>query len=580
MPKTWRIVASDVARIAELQRAAGIPSVVAQLLLSRGIETADDAQRFLECKLTGLRDPDELPGTIAAAERITTAIAARERIVIYGDYDADGMTATAILYRCLRLLGADVGYYVPCRLEEGYGLSEDALRKIAADGAKLVVTVDCGICSVEEAGAAGRLELSLIVTDHHQPGADLPDAEVIVHPRVPSGGYPFGELCGSGVALKLAWAVCQKASGGQRVTDRLREFLLQAVGLAAIGTVADVVPLVDENRILVRHGLTSLYAKPVVGIAALAQVTGLTEKPYYGSEDIAFTLAPRLNAAGRLGQAQLAVELLVTDSAERAAALAEYIHELNESRQSLERRIYRAAGALATEQFDPEGDPALVLAAEDWHVGVIGIVAGRLAEKYHRPVVLISHDPLTQRPSTGSARGTPGVNLHAALTACGEHLVGYGGHAAAAGLTIEADNVDAFRAAFCEHVAAATSRRACEAELTIDAEAPLASLTHQIVRQMESLAPFGAGNHRPLLCTRGVRIDGEVKRIGGGGRHLSLSVCQNGKKIRAVAFGGGDWEKDLAGIDRPISIAFRPVINNFRGRSNVEMQLADWRTEE
>lgn len=579
MPKVWRIAANDTARIAQLERAAGVPTVVAQLLLCRGITCPEAARRFLECKLTGLRDPDELPGTTAAARRITESIARGERIVIYGDYDADGVTATAILYRCLRILGADVRYYLPSRLEEGYGLNDDALEKIAADKAGLVVTVDCGIASLGEAETARRLGLSLIVTDHHEPAERLPDVDGIVHPRVPSGAYPFADLCGSGVALKLAWAVCQQVSGGGRVTDALREFLLQAVGLAAIGTVADVVPLVDENRILVRHGLTALCGRPLVGIAALARATGLCDKPCYDSEDIAFTLAPRLNAAGRLGQAQLAVELLVTDSPERAAALAEYIHELNESRQSLERRIYRAASAQANDQFDPHADPALVLAADDWHPGVIGIVAGRLAEKFHRPVILISRTPLSARPATGSARGVPGLHLHEALAACREHLVGYGGHAAAAGLRIEPQHVDAFRAAFCEQIATAISQEAREAELLIDAEAPLASLTHQVVRQMESLAPFGAGNQRPLLCTRGVRIDGGLKRIGGGGRHLSLSVVQHGKRIRAVAFGGGDWEKDLTTLDRPISIAFRPVINHFRGRSSVEMQLADWRLD-
>ena len=579
MPKVWRIAANDAARIAQLELAAGVPSVVAQLLLCRGITCPDAARRFLECKLSGLRDPEELPGATAAAQRITESIARGERIVIYGDYDADGVTATAILYRCLRILGGDVRYYLPSRLEEGYGLNDDALERIAADNARLVVTVDCGIASVSEAETARRLGLSLIITDHHEPPERLPEADGVVHPRVPSGGYPFPDLCGSGVALKLAWAVCQQASGGGRVTDKLREFLLQAVGLAAIGTVADVVPLVDENRILVRHGLTALFGRPLVGIAALARVTGLCDKPCYNSEDIAFMLAPRINAAGRLGQAQLAVELLVTDSPERAAALAEYIHELNESRQSLERRIYRAACAQARDQFDPHSDPALVLSADDWHPGVIGIVAGRLAEKYHRPVILISRDPLSGKPATGSARGIPGLHLHQALAACREHLVGYGGHAAAAGLRIEPQYVDAFRVAFCEQIAMAISRDAREAELLIDAEAPLASLTHQVVRQMESLAPFGAGNQRPLLCTRGVRIDGELKRIGGGGRHLSLSVVQHGKRIRAVAFGGAEWEKDFTQLERPISIAFRPVINSFRGRSSVEMHLADWRAD-
>ena len=579
MPKQWRIAAFDAARISELERSAGVPSFVAQLLLCRGISSPQQARHFLECKLTGLREPAELPGAVKAAEMIAAAIAAGRRIVVYGDYDADGMTATAILVRCLKLLHADVGYYVPSRLEEGYGLNAAALAKLAQEGANLVITVDCGIASPEEASVARELGLTLIVTDHHHPSDPLPQADAIVHPRLPAGEYPFPDLCGSGVALKIAWALCQLASDGKRVTERLRDFLLQAVGLAAIGTVADVVPLVDENRILVRHGLASIHSRPVTGLAALARVTEIDRKPHYDSEDIGFTIAPRLNAAGRLGQAQLAVELLVTDSRERAATLAEYVHELNESRQSLERRIYRAANAQAKEQHDPHVDPALVLADDDWHVGVIGIVAGRLAEKYDRPVVLISLDPLGAKPGVGSARSAQGVHLHNALSECSEFLQGYGGHAAAAGLRIDRGQVDAFRSAFCEHVATHVGREAHVAELSIDAEATLSTLTRQSIQQMERLAPFGAGNQRPMLCTRGVKIEGDVKRIGGGGRHLSLTVTQHGQKIRAVAFGGGDWQQELSRIDHPISIAFRPVINNFRGRSSVEMHLADWRTD-
>ncbi len=577
MPKRWRIATLDIDRIASLERSAGIPNVVAKLLVRRGIDNPLAARQFLDCKLSGLHPPQLLPGATDAARLIAGAIAAKERIVIYGDYDADGMTGTAILLLCLQMLDANVHYYIPSRLEEGYGLSTDALEKLAAEGTQLVISVDCGIASVAEAEAARRLGMKLVISDHHEMAAKLPAADVLVHPRLPGSKYPFAGICGAGVALKIAWAICQHIEGADRVSPRLRNFLMRAVGLAAIGTVADVVPLVDENRLIVRHGTRALRDQPTLGMAELARVTGLHEKPYWESEDIAFTIAPRLNAAGRLGQAQLAIELMTTTKPDRATALAQYIHELNESRQSLERSIFRSAHKQALEQFDPTADAALVLADHDWHVGVIGIVAGRLTEKYHRPTVLIALDPLDTRPGTGSARSIPGFNLHEALTECSDHLVGYGGHAMAAGLRIERTQIDAFRTAFCEYATEQLTAEVREAELHIDAEAPFSTLNEKTVSQLESLAPFGAGNDRPLLCTHDVRIDGEVRRIGGGGRHLSLTFNQHGLKLRAVAFGGGDWEDDLAGHDGPMSIAFRPVINTFRGRRSVEMHLTDWK---
>src|SRR5688500_2370790 len=327
--KRWRLAPHDAARIARLEQLAGVPPIVAQLLLGRGVYDPEAARTFLDARLTGLRDPDELPGVPAAADLVHSAVRERRKIVIYGDYDADGMTGTAILLSCLKLLGAEVTYYVPNRLEEGYGLSCDALRTLAERGAKLVISVDCGIGSVQPAQTARELGLSLIVTDHHEFGHELPDADAIVHPRLPGTSYPFGGLCGAGVALKLAWAICQRASQAKRVTEPLRNFLLSAVGLAAIGTVADVVPLLDENRILVRHGLNSLKAMPPLGLAALLDVMQRHEDAKLDSEELAFQIAPRLNAAGRFGQAQLAVELLTTDSPDRAHQLAEYIHELN-----------------------------------------------------------------------------------------------------------------------------------------------------------------------------------------------------------------------------------------------------------
>ena len=421
MAKRWRIRPHDPDRIAALQKSAGIPAVLAQLLICRGIVEPGVVRSFLEPKLSDLREPDLLPGCREAAVRICEAAAAGRRIVVYGDYDVDGMTATAILWLCLRLLGAEVSYHVPHRIDEGYGLNCEAVRSWGNGRAGMMITVDCGITAVEEARLAREVGLELIITDHHEPGPQLPDAAAIVHPRLSGTFYPFGGLSGSGVALKLAWAVCQQACGAQKVNPRMKDFLLQAVGLAALGTVADVVPLVDENRVLVYHGLESLARFPTLGLATLMKIAKVEPKQSpdgkerLHSEDVAFMIAPRLNAAGRLGQPQLAVELLVTDRADRAGELAQYIDQLNASRQTLERSIHLAASKQIKEQFDPEEEAALVLAERGWHPGVIGIVAGRLAEKYHRPVVLVSWDQMGVRPGIGSARSVPGFNLHAAL---------------------------------------------------------------------------------------------------------------------------------------------------------------------
>ena len=578
--KRWRFANFDPETVASLERTAGIPAVVAQLLVSRGIRDPVGARSFLDPKLTGLRDPSELPGALAAAKIVYAAIQAKEQITIYGDYDADGMTSTAILLRCLRLLHAQVNYYVPHRMDEGYSLNAEALRGLAAQGTKLVVTVDCGVASVVEAELAQELGLTLVITDHHQMGETLPSAAAIVHPGLPGSEYPFAGLCGAAVAFKLAWAICQCASEGQKVTERLRSFLLQAVGLAAIGTVCDVVPLVDENRILVRFGLGALKMQPVVGITALMQRNKLTEKKRLECEDIGFVLGPRLNAAGRMGQADIAVELLTTESVERAERIAQYLDELNVKRQSLERSILLGAAKQIKTLASVRAADALVLADHDWHAGVIGIVAGRLSEKYHRPVVLIAGDPLGVKPGIGSVRSVPGFNVHDALAVCSHLLESHGGHAAAAGLRIKASNVDAFREAFCQVAETWLAGSNHEPELQVDGEASLQMLTRQTVEQIESLAPFGHGNLRPVLCANEVRLLGPPKRMGATGRHLSMMFDQHGVKMRAVAFGGGDWEQELTRIDGPISIAFRPVINNWRGRVSVEIHLDDWHEEE
>ncbi|MFO0914154.1 MAG: single-stranded-DNA-specific exonuclease RecJ [Pirellulales bacterium] len=577
MAKRWLFPAHDPARIADLQRQAGISPVLAQLLVQRGLVQAEQVRGFLEAKLSDLRDPEQLPGVAQAADLIYGAVTERRRITVYGDYDADGMTATALLYRCLKLLSADVQYYVPNRMEEGYGLNAEAIEKLHARGTSMIVTVDCGIASVAEAQRARELGLQLVVTDHHHPGPELPAADAIVHPGLPGTGYPFAGLCGAGVAFKLAWALCQRASQSTRVSERLKSFLVAALGLAAMGTVADVVPLVDENRVLVRHGLKSVKSQPLPGLTALLRVTNLHEKSSLASEDIAFMLAPRLNAAGRLGQAQLGVELLATDDPERARALAEYIDQLNASRDSLERSVYLAAHKQLKDEFDPDEDPAFVLAQPGWHLGVIGIVAGRLAEKYHRPVVMISLDELGAKPGTGSARSIPGVDLHRAFAECSEHLVSHGGHSAAAGLRIDQRQVEAFRNHFCQVVSECCGAEMPVAELRIDAEASLSELTQQAVEQLEQLAPFGQGNTRPLLCASGVELADKPVCMGRSHNHLAVRVRQGGVVLRGMAFNKAEWLPELEAVSGPLDLAYRPVINEFRGRRSVEMHVVDWR---
>lgn len=577
MEKRWSIYPHDAVQIQDLERSAGVPAVLARLLLCRGLDDPRMAREFLDPKLSGLRDPDQLPGVSQAAQHIFAATQTNRPITVFGDYDADGMVGTALLYRCLKLMGATVDYYVPNRLDEGYGLSDEALRMLSKQGTQVVISVDCGIASLQEAETARDLGLELIITDHHAMRQTLPQAAAIVHPQLPGHDYPFAGLCGAAVAFKLAWALCQLASGSQKVAARYREFLLSSVGLVALATVADVVPLLDENRVLVKHGLGSLKERPNPGMAQLLRVTELDRKPFLQSEDLAFTLAPRLNAAGRLGQAGLGVELLVTDSDQRATVLAKHIHELNIKRDSLERSVYLAANKQATEQFDPEHDPALVLAGHGWHAGVIGIVAGRLAEKYHRPVVLISLDELGVKPGVGSGRGAGVLNLNEAFAHCGAHLVSHGGHAAAAGLRVTENNLAAFRTDFCEygtdHIAA-EDRVAC---VQIDAETSLAALTLNTVKQIERLSPFGQGNLRPTLSTTNVTLEGSPRKMGGGDRHFSAKIKQHELVLRAVAFGKGEWADELAQLEGPIDIAYRPVINAFRGRRSVELQLVDWR---
>ena len=365
----------------------------------------------------------------------------------------------------------------------------------------MVVTVDCGIGSLAEAAEARRLGLELIVTDHHELRETLPDAACLVHPRLPASSYPFGGISGSGVAFKLAWALCQRASGSDKVTPRFKDFLLDCLTLAALGTVADMVPLLDENRLFVRHGLARLRQAPSVGLKALIEVAGLGDKAELIASDIGYRLAPRLNAAGRLGCARLVVELLTTTMHQRAVDLARFLEEQNKQRQQLERQIFAQARELA-EKNGVDGAPALVLANAEWHAGIIGIVAGRLADLYARPVLLITmrrERGESAAVGQGSGRSVPGFPLHEALRACEGHLLSHGGHKAAAGFQIAFEQIDGFRESFCAYAARHFATGVPPARLVIDAEVPLSALTPGLLREIDRLEPYGSENHQPLL---------------------------------------------------------------------------------
>jgi len=556
-----------------------VSPIIAQLLLNRDIRTPEAGKRFLDAPLIGLHAPGLLPGINEAVERLSAAITAKKRICIYGDYDVDGVTGTSILWGLLTKLGANVEYYIPRRLDEGYGLNSAALEQFKASGVDVVVTVDCGIASIAEADVAKQLGLELIITDHHEMKDTLPAADVLVHPRLPGSAYPFDGLSGAGVAFKLAWALAQKISGGEKVSAPLREFLLDAVALAALGLVADVVPLHDENRIYVRAGLQRLRDQPPLGMKALIESAGLAATPQLRAEDIGFRLAPRMNAAGRLGYAGLVVELLTTTNAVRAKEIAQHLENENAARQSLERKMTAQAKEML-EGEDLAKMPAAVLSHSDWHPGVIGIVAGRIVEQIGRPTLIIAAkegQPLV----TGSGRSIPGFELHHALKACESDLMGHGGHAMAAGFKIAPGRIHAFRDRFREYAAKHFPQGAPPPpSISIDAEAPLVMLTLVLMKDINRLEPYGAQNPKPKFMTGNLDIVGEPRKIGKDARHLSFPVRQGTTQLRTVAFGMAERFDELMSAGGKCCLVYSPMINEWQGRRSVELNVIDFQAGE
>jgi single-stranded-DNA-specific exonuclease len=577
MNARWRLRPYDPARILDLSRGSGLSPLVAQLLINRGIDDPGRAETFLEARLGSLLDPELLPGAVEAAERIISAVRDGRKIVIYGDYDVDGVCGTSILWTCLKLAGArKVDYYIPHRVEEGYGVNGAALRRLAVEGqAELIVTVDCGISAVGEAELARGLGVEFIVTDHHTIGPILPDADVVVHPRRPGSRYPTGDLCGAGVAFKLAWQVSKHFGDGKRASPHLREYLRRALGLVALATVADVVPLSDENRILVRHGLAGIAGAPTVGLRALMEVSGCLDKKRLTTGTVGFVLGPRINAAGRLERAMMAVEMLTTEDTVLAREIASELDRCNTRRQEIERRIYEEARAMLEAQGGVQGRGAIVLAGKGWHPGVIGIVAGRLAENYHRPTVILS---LGEASAQGSARSIPGFDLYEAIKECAEPLLGFGGHAAAAGLRIAEEQVSTFSRLFEEHCRRSIPPEVLERVLLIDAEVPLGVLSTRVVAEIDRLEPYGVGNPKPLLLASQLQVVGEPRVVGEHKNHLQLRLKQGDVVMKAIGWNLAEKGRALT-HGSFCSAVFHPSINEWNNRREVQLELKDFQLD-
>ena len=569
--KVWSICrpSSLAQSLAEQLR---IRPLTAQVLVNRDLSCVESARSFLSPKLTDLIEPGRMPGVEAAVERILKALSGKEKIAIYGDYDVDGITGVAILWHLLRMLGAKVEYYIPHRIDEGYGLNSEAVGQLGQSGVSLVITVDCGISAVAEVEHAAKAGMDVIITDHHQPGPTLPEAVAIVHPLL-RPDYPNPHSSGAMVAFKLAWAIANTTKGTGPLGPQLREYLLNATTLAAMGTIADVVDLRGENRILTGYGLKGLSLCRQIGIRAISDAAELNAAADPNSYDVAFKLAPMLNAAGRMGHARLAVELLTTDNPLRAMHIAAYLKEQNKLRQKCQSQILRHARELIGRSGLAHPDRrSIVIADESWHSGVIGVVASRIIEQFYRPTLLIA---INNGAGHGSGRSIPGFDLYAGLAACSEYLTSFGGHEMAAGFRIETANIQPFAEAFEQYARRTLRDEVPQQSLQIEALVGICDIDQKLLRELSTLEPFGQGNPRPIFATRAVRLISPPRRVGRTNDHLQLSIADNtGTAVRCVGFGMGHLEKKLIEAET-FDIAYQPQQDNYNGRNGVQLVLAD-----
>jgi single-stranded-DNA-specific exonuclease len=568
LKKLWKIIdAADENSVKTLADSLNVTEVIARLLIIRNINNFSEAKKFFRPSLDALYDPFLMNGMDEASSRIIKAITENQLICIYGDYDVDGTSSTALLYMYLQELGASVEYYIPKRLTDGYGLSISSMDIIKEKGTSLLITVDCGITGIEETQYANELGMDVIICDHHHPKKELPDALAILDPLKPGCNYPFKYLSGAGIAFKLA----------QGISERIgkKELPLKYLDLVAIAGAADIVPLIDENRILVNEGLRQINDNPRPGIFALIKNSNMSAGNLT-SGHIVFTLAPRINAVGRLGDAERAVELFTVSNVDDAMQLANVLEKENYNRRKIDTDTFDTALELVEKSIDLNESRAIILHYNSWHPGVIGIVASRLVEKYYRPTIMLT---TVDGIAKGSARSISRFNIYNALEQCKDLLVQFGGHEAAAGLALEIENIGEFRKKFNDVVKESLSNDDLLPEINIDSQLKFSEITPKFFRILEQFSPFGPGNMRPAFLTENVQVCNYPRIVGSD--HLVLALKQEGanKTFDAIGFNMGEYANQIKnGTFLDIVFSIDKSVRN--ERSYPQLKLKDLRIKE
>jgi len=554
----------DAETIHQLIVSLGVSPVVAKILYNRGVRRFQDAKRFFRPSWSDLYDPFLMKDMDRAVERIQRAVSAKEKIFIYGDYDVDGITSVSLVYLFLKKLGLDVCFYIPDRLREGYGLSKIGVEQAVKFGATLLITVDCGITGVEEVALARKQGIDVIVSDHHERGKELPAAVAILDPKRQECNYPFKELAGVGVAFKLVQAISTRLDLDER-------YYQEYIDLVSLGSAADIVPLVDENRALVKLGLDKINKLDRVGIRALAETSGLLGKPI-GTGQIVFILAPRINAVGRLGNAERAVRLLITESETLAKSIADILESENRNRKSIDEETFAEAKIIVESECSLQKDRAIVLAQQGWHSGVIGIVASRVVEQYYRPTIMIAVEGDVGK---GSARSIPNFDIHTALKRCEEYLIGFGGHRYAAGLMIQVEKIPEFREAFQRVAMEMLGEQELIQKIWIDSEINLPEITDSFIRIVDQFAPFGPQNMRPVFLSRNLQVVGSPKVV--GKNHLKFKVRQGGEVFDAIGFDLGELQYRLSPGDDRLDMVYVIEENQWNDQTKIQLRVKDLR---
>jgi single-stranded-DNA-specific exonuclease len=566
--RLWEHATCDDARVAALALALDLPPIVARVLCLRGLDDPEAAHRFLVPSLDHLHDPLRLADMPKAVERILAALERRERIAIHGDYDVDGVTSTVILRRAFEMLGGDVTHFIPERIRDGYGLHPPAVERLHAEGVRLIVSVDCGIRSADAARRARELGVDLIITDHHEPECQIPQALAVINPKRPDCSYPDKHLAGVGVAFKLVQAICARR-------DRTK-WLPAFLKIAALGTLADVVPLVGENRVIAKLGLDGLSTgRHAVGLRMLLEAAGLGGR-VIESHHVSFAIAPRVNAAGRMSTPDLATRLLLACDetlAAEARALAEQLNVENARRQDEEAGIVAAAKAVIDRDPDVGAHSVLVVAGEGWHRGVIGIVASKLVDAYNKPAIVLSLDGDTAH---GSCRSIPAFDMLGALERCAELFDRFGGHRQAAGLTMSAARVPEFRARVNAYADDVLEPDQLRPRLRIDGPLSLKAISHELMRGLDSMGPFGLANPRPVFHAGPLEVVDGPRTL--KERHLKMTFSQEGRRFRAIAWRAAERADFLARHRGAVNLAFSLEKNEFQGETYLELSVCDFKS--